>query len=216
MTRPLLLGHRGARALRHIPENTLESFELCLQHGSDGFEFDVRRSADGQAVICHDAVTRGMTIAKASAAALGLPSLDEVLSSFGRRAFLDIELKVAGLEQQTIRLLREYSSSNEYVVSSFNPAVLTALHGFDSTIPLGFICDRDDDLDQWRELPVAWVIPRIQLANAVLVKRVQASGKKIMVWTVNGPVQLRRLAALGVDAIVSDDTELAARILAKR
>jgi glycerophosphoryl diester phosphodiesterase len=102
------------------------------------------------------------------------------------------------------------------VVSSFKPEVLTALHGFDPTIPLGFICDRGDDLDQWRELPVAWVIPRIPLVNSTLVKQVQASGKKIMVWTVNGPVQLRRLAKLGVDAIVSDDTELAARILAKR
>jgi glycerophosphoryl diester phosphodiesterase len=215
MTRPLLLGHRGARASRHIPENTLESFEFCLQHGCDGFEFDVRRSADGQAVICHDAVTRGMTIAKTSAAALGLPSLDEVLSSFGRRAFLDIELKVAGLEQQTVGLLREYSSSNEYVVSSFKLEVLTALRGFDPTIPLGFICDRDDDLDQWRDLPVAWVISRIQLVNPSLVKQVQSAGKKIMVWTVNGPFQLRRLAELGVDAIVSDNTELAARILAK-
>jgi len=157
-----------------------------------------------------------MAIAKTSASALALPTLGEVLSSFSGRAFLDIELKVAGLEHQTIGLLREYSSSNEYVVSSFKPEVLTALHWFDPTIPSGFICDRDDDLDQWRELPVAWVIPRIQLVKPALVERVQASGKKIMVWTVNGPVQLRRLAELGVDAIVSDDTELAARILAKR
>ena len=45
--RPLLLGHRGARATRHVPENTLASFELCLEHGCDGFEFDIRRSSDG-------------------------------------------------------------------------------------------------------------------------------------------------------------------------
>ena len=55
MTAYFFLGHRGARAVRQIPENTLASFELCLQHGCDGFEFDVRLSADGQAVICHDA-----------------------------------------------------------------------------------------------------------------------------------------------------------------
>src|SRR5450755_4596674 len=55
MNRPLLLGHRGARASRHLPENTLASFELCLEQGCDGFEFDVHCSSDKQGVICHDA-----------------------------------------------------------------------------------------------------------------------------------------------------------------
>ena len=102
---PLLLGHRGARAFRHIPENTLESFELCLQHGCDGFEFDVRQSADGQAVICHDPTTRGMKIATTPSEELTLPTLEQVLEKFSSRAFLDIELKVAGLEPQTLAAL---------------------------------------------------------------------------------------------------------------
>src|SRR4030081_701057 len=104
MTRPLLLGHRGARVFRQIPENTLASFELCLQHGCDGFEFDVRQSADGHAVVCHDPVVRGMEIARTRAAILGLPTLDEVLRTFSARVFLDIELKVSGMESETIRL----------------------------------------------------------------------------------------------------------------
>src|SRR5271167_4165828 len=102
MTQTLLLGHRGARASREIPENTLASFELCLQHGCDGFEFDVRLSADGQAVICHDASFGGMKIEKALAKSLPLPTLEAVLRQFAHRAFLDIELKVAGLERLTL------------------------------------------------------------------------------------------------------------------
>src|SRR5713226_541124 len=214
MTRPLLLGHRGARASRHIPENTLASFELCLQHGCDGFEFDVRRSADGQAVVCHDPVVRGMVIAETPAAVLALPTLGEVLHTFGGRAFLDIELKVAGLEQETIALVREHSPGKGYVVSSFKPEVLTALHGFDPAIPLGFICERRDELDRWRELPVAWVIPQYELAVQTLIEQVQASRKKVMLWTVNRQDQMRRFAELGVDAIISDETELAAQVLA--
>src|SRR5882757_7103064 len=141
MTRPLLLGHRGARASRHIPENTVASFELCLQHGCDGFEFDVRQSADGHAVVCHDPFVRGMEIAKTPAALLDLPTLDQVLQLFAARAFLDIELKVKGLEQETLRLLQEHSPSKGFVVSSFLPQVLVTLHGLDATTPLGFICD---------------------------------------------------------------------------
>jgi hypothetical protein len=45
---PLLLGHRGAR--RAAPENTLAAFDLALQHGCDGFEFDVRRTLDGRSL----------------------------------------------------------------------------------------------------------------------------------------------------------------------
>ena len=79
MTGPLLLGHRGARASRQIAENTLASFELCLRHGCDGFEFDVRLSADGQAVICHNATVGAMKIEKTASKSLALPTLEDVL-----------------------------------------------------------------------------------------------------------------------------------------
>jgi len=184
-----------------------------VQHGCDGFEFDVRLSADGRAVICHDPVVRGMMIAKTAAAVLALPTLGEVLASFGGRAFLDIELKVAGLEQETVALLREHPPRKGYVVSSFKQEVLTAIHGFDPTITLGLICDRRDELDRWRELPVAWVIPQFEVVDPTLIEQVQASGKKVMVWTVNRQDLMRRFVELGVDAIISDETALAARVV---
>jgi glycerophosphoryl diester phosphodiesterase len=213
MKRPLLLGHRGARALRHIPENTLASFELSLQHGSDGFEFDVRRSADGQAVICHDPVIRGMKVAQKPNAALALPSLPEVLRSFGRRAFLDIELKVPGLERQVIAALHEHPPQKGYVVSSFLPEVLTAIHKVDATIAVGLLCENRDQLELWRDLPVAWLIPQFKLANRELIERIHDSGKKVMVWTVNDAEAMRQFADRGVDAIISDETELVTQVL---
>src|SRR5258708_13754626 len=100
--KPLLLGHRGARAFRQIPENSLGSFELCLQHGCDGFEFDVRLSADGQAVIGHDATVGGMEIANTASETLPLLTLEDVLRPFAHRAFLDIDLKVAVLGPQAL------------------------------------------------------------------------------------------------------------------
>jgi glycerophosphoryl diester phosphodiesterase len=207
MTRPLLLGHRGARASRQIPENTLASFDLCLEHGCDGFEFDVRRSADERAVICHDPVARGMEIAENPAAALALPSLSQILRSFGGRAFLDIELKVGGLEQETVASLRAHPPQKGYVVSSFLPEVLTPLHELDKNIPLGFLCEKREELRRWRELPVAWVIPQFKLADRALIGQVHEAGKKVMVWTVNRAEQMRQFAQWGVDGIISDQTE---------
>ena len=211
--RPLLLGHRGARASRNVPENTLASFELCLQHSCDGFEFDVRQSADGQAVVCHDAVVRGMEIARTPATVLGLPTLDQVLQSFAARAFLDIELKVRGLEQETIRLLRAHSPKKGYVVSSFLPQVLVAVHGLEATVPLGFICDRPAELELWEGLPAEWIIPQFRLSDQALIRQVHAAGKRVMVWTVNRADEFRKLIQYGVDAIVSDETELGVQVL---
>src|SRR5258706_2163658 len=211
---PLLLGHRGARASRNVAENPLASFELCLQHGCDGFEFDVRRSADGRAVVCHDPVVRGMEITRTTAAVLGLPTLDEVLRAFSARAFLDIELKVSGMESETIRLLREHPPQKGYVISSFLPQVLVATRGLDATVPLGLICDKAAELELWDRLPVEWLIPQLRLTDQTLIAQIHAAGKQVMVWTVNGADEIRKLTQYGVDVIVSDETELAVQVLA--
>jgi glycerophosphoryl diester phosphodiesterase len=205
---PLLLGHRGARASRQIPENSLASFELCLKHGCDGFEFDVRRSADGRAVICHDATVDGMEIANTASKTLPLPTLEDVLRQFAHRAFLDIELKVAGLEPQTLAELRKHPPQKGYVVSSFISEVLTAIHDLDPAIPLGFLCDTKGQLRGWREVPAEWVIPQFKLTDRELIEEIHAAGKKIMVWTVNRAEPMREFAEWGVDAIISDETEL--------
>jgi glycerophosphoryl diester phosphodiesterase len=211
--KPILLGHRGARAVRQIPENTLASFELCLQHGCHGFEFDVRRSADGQAVICHDETIGGMEIANTASKTLPLPTLGDVLRPFADRAFLDIELKVAGLEVQIVEALREQPSQKGYLVSSFLPEVLTAIHDLDPATPLGFLCETRDQLRAWRQAPAEWVIPQFALVDRQLVELVHAAGKKIMVWTVNRAEGMREFADGGVDAIISDETELLIRSL---
>ena len=205
---PLLLGHRGARASRDIPENTLESFELCLEHGCDGFEFDVRLSSDGIAVICHDPTIRSLKIDRTEANKLALPTLDQVLRQFSTRAFLDIELKVSGLESVVLAALREYPPTRDYVVSSFLPEVLAEVHRLDAAVPLGHLYDQPPN--QTLDLPVAWMIPHLSLASEKLIDEARNLGRKVMVWTVNRSSDMRRLADWGADAIISDDTRLLA------
>jgi glycerophosphoryl diester phosphodiesterase len=191
----------------------LASFELCLQHGCDGFEFDVRLSGDGQAVICHDVSFGGMEIGKTVSRELPLSKLEDVLQRFASRAFLDIELKVAGLEGQTLALLRKYPPQNGFVVSSFLPDVLSALHDLDAAIPLGLLCDGRRQLGGWRETAAELVVPQFKLVDEELVRLVHAAGKKIMVWTVNRADRMSELSQWGADGIISDETELLVRSL---
>ncbi len=170
----------------------------------------MRLSADGRAVICHDASIRGMKIATTASARLALPTLEDVLKQFAERAFLDIELKVAGLEAQTLAALRKHAPQKGYVVSSFLPEVLTTIRNLDPAIPLGFLCDKKSQLRSWPEQAAEWVIPHFDLVDRELVELVHAAGRKIMVWTVNRAERMREFAAWGVDAIISHDTELMA------
>ncbi len=215
-TRPLLLGHRGARAEKKIPENTLASFDLALAQGCDGFEFDVRLAADGQAVICHDATTRGFEIAQSSAQELSLPVLREVLTRYQSTAFLDIELKVPGLETITVDLLRTLAPTRGFVVSSFLPDVLQTIHGIDASIPLGLICETGAELNPWPELPAGHVILHYKLLRQDLFTQLKAAGKKILVWTVNVPADMKRFSKWGVDGIISDSPERLARTLGQK
>jgi glycerophosphoryl diester phosphodiesterase len=210
--RPLLLGHRGARADKSVKENTLPSFDRCLGHGCDGFEFDVRLSGDGEAVICHDARIRGRTVARASSRDLKLPTLGEALERYSHTAFLNIELKVTGLERQTIALLRKFPPQRGCVVSSFLPGVLTALNAEALEIPLGLICENERQLGAHSGLPVKFVMLKEKLATERAIQHIAAKGCKVFVWTVNREARMVHFVQLGVAGIISDQTALLARV----
>jgi glycerophosphoryl diester phosphodiesterase len=216
--RPLLLGHRGARAERTVSENTLASFDLALARGCDGFEFDVRLTADGRGVVCHDAKTKsgGIGIAQSSARSLGLPLLRDVLARYQTTAFLDIELKVPGLEVITAELLRELAPARGFVVSSFLPGVLRSLHALDAAIPLGLIGESHAEFSLWSQLPIEYVIVHHKLVRRSLVSEVKAAGKKLLVWTVNASADVRRFSKWGVDGIISDKPERLVRAFGRR
>jgi glycerophosphoryl diester phosphodiesterase len=206
---PLLLGHRGARASTGIPENTFASFDLALEHGCDGFEFDVRLTACGTALVCHDPKVGKLAIARAQARQLPqLFRLSDVIERYGGRAFLNIELKVKDLESKVLTALGEFPPAQGYVVSSFIPDVVMDLEARSSSASIGIICETAAQLACWRQLPVDYVIPHQALVDEVLVQDVQHAGLRIFVWTVNEPEVMRRLAAWGVDGIISDDTKL--------
>ena len=52
------------------------------------------------------------------------------------------------------------------------------------------------------------MIPHFKLVEQRTIEEVHASGQKAMVWTANRAADMRRLAGWGVDAIISDETEL--------
>jgi len=167
----------------------------------------------GRAVICHDPVVDGIAVSTAACDELThLPELRGILARYAERAFLNIELKVPGLESQLLVHLKEHVPQRGYVVSSFSPQVISELRVRSGSAVLGIIYGERDQFE-WKELPVQYVIPHYSLITRELLNEVHGAGKAVLAWTVNDKDSMLRLRDWGVDGIISDDTELLVRTL---
>jgi len=225
--RPLLLGHRGVRPLPFLglrwrkpdlpPENTIAAFDYALAHGCDGFEFDLRYTRDRRSVLQHDPKVKGQEVAMTDHGPLErrigyrLPALDDVLARFGANAWLDIEVKIAGEEEAVIAALQARRPQRGFVVSSFLPVVLLRLREIDPSLPLGYICDHEDDALLWSGLPIQFFVPYYPLVSELLVEEAHRRKIQIITWTVNRREDMLRLASWGVDGLISDDPRLLAQ-----
>jgi glycerophosphoryl diester phosphodiesterase len=218
----LLLGHRGARI--YAPENTIAAFDLALDHGVAGFEFDVRCTRTKQSIICHDGkvnriVVRKRTLEQIQASCsleVKPPCLEDVLELYSRTAFLNIEVKVRGMEQIVLQAIKRFPPQRGYFISSFLPSVVHKLHALDKSLVLGAISKSYWHLRRWKALPVTYVVPHYGLLTPKLIDELHAAGKTVVTWTVNDPRKMRNAAAMGVDGIISDDTKLLMETMGKR
>jgi glycerophosphoryl diester phosphodiesterase len=218
----LLLGHRGCRGA--FTENTFAAFDHALESGCDGFELDVRMTADAVPVIWHDARLRGRFLsrqrweamrercltARIGRSVIALCELEEVLARYRQVAFMDIELKVRGLETQVAELVRRYRPERGFLISSFRRPVLREIHSVDPTLPLGFIFDRMPREKVWGELPVQYMKPSARLVTAARVRQFHAAGMKVLTWRVSQGTIARRVVEAGVDGMIGDDPEMLA------
>jgi len=210
-----LLGHRGAR--RFAPENTLAAFDLALDHGADGFEFDVRGTRNAQAIICHNAKLNRLSVKRHTLKQLQTsfagedhrpPCLEDVLERYSQTAFLNIEIKVRGMEKAVARAVRHLHPRHGYFISSFWPSVIRELHRLDDSLVLGTLAQTRWQLRRWPRMPGKYVAPHYHLLSRRLVEEIHAAGKLVITWTVNEPRRMLRAADMGVDGIISDDTKL--------
>jgi glycerophosphoryl diester phosphodiesterase len=228
--RPLVIGHRGAR--RRAPENTMAAFELAMSEGADGVELDVRLNRDGDVVVIHDPtltrVTEGRDTRRLedvgtrelAAVDVGsgerVPLLDDVLRwSRRRNARVNVELKrdvtrKPSFVWKVVRMIAaEPDAGNRLLMSSFDPLIVLATARFLPSVPSGWLVEPDATIPGRsiieRLVGAAAVHPHFSRATADAVAPWQRAGLLVNVWTVNEVDEARRLAALGVDSIISDE-----------
>lgn len=223
----MILGHRGASAV--CPENTIEAFATAAAMGADGVELDVRRTADGALAVHHDAqLADGRTIVELSRAQVPatVPSLRDALIACGPM-FVNIEIKNVPIEPDwdpeesvaaaVVELIAEMGMAQRVIVSCFGLGAINAVRERDGGIPTAWLTPAA--YDQMRALTTAVEFghsalhPYYSGVTGDLVDAAHEAGLALNTWTVDDPVEMKRLADLGVDALVTNDVALAVATL---
>jgi glycerophosphoryl diester phosphodiesterase len=202
----LVLGHRGDP--EHHAENTLPGFLAAVACGADGVELDVQVTADGVPVVVHDdtldrtTALRGRVDAHTWQQLEGaVPRLDTVLDAL-RGHVVAVELK-PGYEAQPDLAARVLEMSADVWLLAFDHRHLAAVRGRAECVAL-VEARPVDPLLLLEKCGAATLGPWWEHVDASLCATLHAAGRAVLAWTVDDDQQARRLAALGVRALVSN------------
>jgi glycerophosphoryl diester phosphodiesterase len=215
------VGHRGAAAV--APANTLASFDAALAIGVDMIEFDVLPSRDGDELcVAHDyaALPRQDPLRLADALAhMSTPPYAGVR--------LQLDIKRRGIEEDVVEALDRAGARPRAFISTGVWAALVRFRALAPDLALGWTVPeipralmRAPVSRIYRDLlprraagriragAVDALVPHWRLVTAELVEAVVAAGGEIYAWTVDDPVVIDRLAALGVTGVITNDPRL--------
>ncbi|UCE41635.1 MAG: glycerophosphodiester phosphodiesterase [Candidatus Aminicenantes bacterium] len=234
----IVIAHRGAS--RAAPENTLSSMKKAIEFGADFAECDVFQTKDGEIVLFHDEEMErttgkeGMiwdyTLAELKELEVGswfkeefrgepIPTLQEVIQAVKGKIKLNIEVKVSGedpeIAQKVVDIIRAENIGKECMVTSFEKPVLEKVKEIAPDLITGFIFDEEHPPDifdgNWE-----YVCSKRNIVDEAFVQKAKQKGKKIFVWTVNYPAEMKKMIDLGVDGIITDVPDILKGILSSK
>jgi glycerophosphoryl diester phosphodiesterase len=222
--RLLRVGHRGAALL--APENTLASFEAALAHGVDAIEFDVLALPGRPLLLGHSVDELPDDPA----------TLDEALEFLrSHDVAVHVDLKLTTRLDEVADALERHGLAARSVVSSFHLPSLASFAARAAHVPVGFTYPEDRyGVSKRTVLRPAIRLGTLALRRAVVarvpgmlaragaaalmlhhavvsaaaIERAHAAGAAVWAWTVDDPVELARLDAAGVDAVISNDPSI--------
>jgi glycerophosphoryl diester phosphodiesterase len=224
----LVIGHRGASAAH--PENTLAAFAGAADLGADWVELDVHRSADGVAVVHHDAVLpdgRAVTAVAVADLPPSVPTLAAALATCRAHglgvnveiksdprqpdfdagyAVVDVALTAMALDEAGGDIALADGSAR-FLVTSFDPGCLAAVRARSghATGQLGFdIRDTAAMIAAAAAAGHVAVYPWEPVVDEAFVAAAHDAGLRVFPWTVDDPTRMAVLVDLGVDGIITN------------
>jgi glycerophosphoryl diester phosphodiesterase len=157
-----------------------------------------------------------------------LPELVEVLELVDGRAFIDIEIKTHAyephhppdaIEQQIVKLVEQRQAQGTILISSFDIHVLEQLSSMHASPALALISQHPGDdhtIKLCERLKVYSWNPDQRVLTRQQVERMHAAAIKVFPYNVDTPADYRRMRAMKVDGVITDDPYIDAAQLRPR
>lgn len=242
--RPIILGHRGAcayapentlEAFQLAFEQGADGIELDAKLSADGEVVVIHDATVDRTTNGHGRVA-SLTLADLRALEAGsffsekyrgarIPTLSEVFEAFGEKGLINVELTnyYAGrddLAEKVCGLVKKHALQAHIILSSFFGYNLKKAAKLLPEVPRGLLA-----LDGWKGI---WarsfgfmfgdyqaLHPNIRDVNRQQVQRVHRLERRVHIWTVNAPDEIRRMQELEVDGIITDDPQAAVSALGR-
>lgn len=235
----MVVAHRGGSG--YAPENTLASMKKAIELGAEMSELDVQETADGKLIILHDrslkrtaGVDKNIWETKYSELK-GLdvgswfsnkyknepvPTLQEIIDLVKGKMKLNIELKTNGhekkLAERTLKVVLDNNFLDQVIFTSFKFDEIRTIRRLNKKAKVGYLFGKlPQDVDVFKE-DVDLLSANYKTVNEEFMKKARNSGKEVVVWTVNKPADMKRMIALGVDAIITNYPDVLQKILSEK
>jgi len=237
--RPAAFAHRGGAA--HNPENSWPAFEYAVKLGYAYLETDARATSDGVLLAFHDRTldrvtdasgpVAGMPFSQVGAARIGgqepIPLIEDLLGTWPELRF-NIDLKDAGSITAVARVLRRTQAWDRVCVTSFSgrrlreaigtldrPVCMAVTPAAIAAVRYAGVPGRALAARLARSGAQCAQVPR-QIATREFIRRAQALGLHVHVWTLNTREAIERALDLGADGVMTDQIGLLRDILTER
>ena len=238
---PFLFAHRGASAhapentlaaFELALSQQADGIELDVKLSADGHVVVIHDPTVDRTTGAHGRV-RDLSLADLRSLEAGgffasafrgekIPTLEEVFEAVGNRTFINVELtnyttRHDQLVETVCMLVKRFNLQKRVMFSSFYAPNLAKARSYLPEVPRGLLA-LNGFLGAWaRSFGYAFgkyqaLHPYLSDVTPQQVQRVHRLKGRVHVWTVNKPEDMRRLFAWGVDAIFTDDPQLAAQV----
>jgi glycerophosphoryl diester phosphodiesterase len=217
----MLIAHRGYSAM--YPENTMTSFRKAR---SKVIEFDVRKTLDNVPVVIHDRsldrTTTGTGEIKKhtwehiqnlhiKGGTERVPSLDQVLETFGDEYSYNIEIKSSDTASVVVDSIKKSSLPyGNTLVTSFKWDEIKTVRKLDDRINTGLISivRPERAIRECVRLGCEVAVLNHLSITRDVVNYANERGIEVYAYTVNSVDEARKLIQYGVSGIISDECDL--------
>jgi len=232
-----VIAHRGAAG--KAPENTLAAIRQAIEDGADMIEIDVQESSDGEVVVIHDSDFMKLSgidlkvwdgsLKQLQQLDIGswfdpafsaerVPTLAQVLDEARGKVRVVIELKYYGhdqqLEQRVVEIVEEAGMVDDILIMSLKYKGVEKVRTLRPQWITGLLSSTS--VGNLAKLDLDFLAVNMSMATSGFIRRTHAAGKQVYVWTVNDAVSMSRMISLGVDGIITDEPEMARKVVTER